>query len=305
MKCLEESKKFFFAKGKPFLEKEFPFLLDKIAVGLVGHGSECFGYDDEISADHDYSVGFDIFLTDEDEKKYGFPLERAYSKLVKENGRTVRHSRYGEGERGVKTINGFYSFYVGEKMPSSLADWLYIPDGYLAEAVNGEVFYDRLGEFSKRRELLKKGYPEDIRLKKLASCLFYAAQSGQYNYKRSLSRGENASAGLARSIFSENAAKAFYHINRAYPPYYKWLFKGLEELPFKGKDARALFEELATLAVGNERVEKIIEDVAKMLAELVSYDGLTQTKADYLEPIAEDVNARIKNPSLRNAPIML
>ena len=61
MKGLELSKKFFYEYGKPMLD-EFPDLLPYIAVGLVGSGSECYGYDDELSTDHDFSPEFCIFL---------------------------------------------------------------------------------------------------------------------------------------------------------------------------------------------------------------------------------------------------
>ena len=59
---LELSREFFDAYGKPMLEAQFPHLLPKLAAGLFGSGSECFGYDDEISRDHDFEPGFCIFL---------------------------------------------------------------------------------------------------------------------------------------------------------------------------------------------------------------------------------------------------
>ena len=84
MKGLELSKKFYEEYGRQMLEREFAPYLDRIAVGLAGRGSQCFGYDDEISSDHDFAPGFCIWLTEEDEQKIGFSLQRAYSKLPKE-----------------------------------------------------------------------------------------------------------------------------------------------------------------------------------------------------------------------------
>ena len=75
MKGLELSKAFYEEYGKEMLE-EFPELLPYLAAGLAGSGSECFGYDDEISADHDLEPGFCIFLPGEEivDRKSAFLL---------------------------------------------------------------------------------------------------------------------------------------------------------------------------------------------------------------------------------------
>ena len=62
---------------------QFPELQGHYAAGLVGEGSECFGYDDIISTDHDYFPRFFIWLDDEAYEKYGEPLQAAYEKLPK------------------------------------------------------------------------------------------------------------------------------------------------------------------------------------------------------------------------------
>ena len=62
MKGLELSKKYYLEFGKPMLERTFADPLPHIAVGLVGSGSECLGFDDEISTDHDFEPGFCIFI---------------------------------------------------------------------------------------------------------------------------------------------------------------------------------------------------------------------------------------------------
>ena len=66
MRGIELSEQYYETYGKPMLEKEFPQLLDLVARGLTGSGSECFGFDDEVSRDHDFEPGFCIFLPGED-----------------------------------------------------------------------------------------------------------------------------------------------------------------------------------------------------------------------------------------------
>ena len=83
MNGLELAKGYYEEYGKPMLENEFSDLLPLIAVGFVGSGSEHYGFDDEISRDHDFEPGFCIFLPGEDviDRKQQFKLERAYAKL--------------------------------------------------------------------------------------------------------------------------------------------------------------------------------------------------------------------------------
>ena len=49
MNGLEEAKLLYEQRGKDMLHTCFPEYEGRIAVGLAGHGSECFGYDDELS----------------------------------------------------------------------------------------------------------------------------------------------------------------------------------------------------------------------------------------------------------------
>lgn len=68
------------------LEEQFPQVLPLLAAGLTGSGSECFGFDDEISRDHDFEPGFCLFLPSEEvvDRRTAFLLERAYAKLPAE-----------------------------------------------------------------------------------------------------------------------------------------------------------------------------------------------------------------------------
>ena len=86
MNGLELARGYYEEFGKPMLEADFANILPFLAVGFVGSGSEHYGYDDEISRDHDFEPGFCIFLPDEDvvDRRHAFQLERAYAKLPKE-----------------------------------------------------------------------------------------------------------------------------------------------------------------------------------------------------------------------------
>lgn len=243
MKGIDISRAFYEEYGRPMIEKEFSEYANKIAVGLVGHGSECFRFDDEISCDHDFEPGFCLWLRDEDEKAIGFKLFRAYSKLPDEymGLRLKEKSAFGSNSKGVMTISDFYMQYTGRAgAPETLSDWLYTPSHYLAEATNGEVFFDPLGDFSRIREKIKHGMPEDVRLKKIASCALLMAQTGQYNYSRCLSHGEGGAARLALCEFVKEGIEVVFLLNKAHMPYYKWAFRSMASLPILGETSSAL-----------------------------------------------------------------
>ena len=53
MKLIQESEHIFIKYFLPKMQEDFSDVLEKACIGLVGEGSECFGFDDEISRDHD------------------------------------------------------------------------------------------------------------------------------------------------------------------------------------------------------------------------------------------------------------
>ena len=62
MTALELSRAFFLETALPDLREKFPDVAEKAAAGLAGNGSECFGYDDELSRDHDWGVDFFLWV---------------------------------------------------------------------------------------------------------------------------------------------------------------------------------------------------------------------------------------------------
>ncbi len=308
MKGIELSRAFYEQYGKKMISEQFAAYENRIAVGLVGHGSECFGYDDEISKDHDFEPGFCIWLTDNDEKEFGFKLFRAYSKLPDEfeGFKLKEKSLYGSGTKGVMTISDFYRQYTGRNgAPETTEDWLYTPSHYLAEAVNGEVFCDPLGEFTAIRDTIKNGMPEDVRLKKISSCAFYMAQYGQYNYSRCLAHGEGGAAALALSEFVKKGMEIVFLLNKTHMPYYKWAFRAMKDLPIMGESAYFLELLISPFERCSDQVVKGIEEFCSLIASELKNQGLSAAESDYLESHAYNINSRITDHRLRNMPIML
>ena len=153
MKGLELSKAFYEQYGRPMLHEQFADYEELIAVALCGSGSECFGYDDDVSTDHDFEPGFCLFLPGEDviDRRTAFLLERAYAKLPKEfeGFRRSLMNPVGGNRHGVMRMDDFFLQKVGAADGVLSAEqWLTIPEFYLAEATNGAVFRDDCGAFS-------------------------------------------------------------------------------------------------------------------------------------------------------------
>ncbi|MGI5976813.1 MAG: DUF4037 domain-containing protein [Candidatus Limivicinus sp.] len=305
MSFLDESRALYEKYGRELIHGSFPRYEGRIAAGLAGHGSQCFGYDDEISRDHDFEPGFCLWLTDEDDAAIGDELRRAYGQLPFE--KAGKHSALGDGSVGVQRISDFYRRYTGSSgAPEELMQWLYLPSHALAEAANGEVWRDDLGAFTKIRDEIKNGMPEDVRLKKLAACAAAMAQSGQYNYSRCLKRGEQGAAMLAADEFVRAAAQMIFLLNRRHMPYYKWLFRALGELEILG-DMREALEFLLTGdndSAGQETKAGVIEDISAAVIRELRAQKLSRGSWDYLEPHAFEITALIKNPELRSLHVM-
>lgn len=298
MKGLELSERYYRECGAPEIHRLFAAWEDRIAVGLAGDGSECFGFDDALSSDHDFGPRFVLWLTEEDASQIGAALQELYDSLP-ESYLSYRRpeSDRAAGRSGVMRIGDFYRRYTGcPDAPARLTDWLRIPEHLLAAATNGQVFTDALGEFSRIRSQLLLGYPQDVKRKKLAARLFAMAQAGQYNYPRMCKRGDPVAAHLALDNFVRSALSAAYLLNDRYAPYYKWLYRGACELPVLGDTAR----ELKTLYERDEaECIAAIEAICAQFVRQLQEQALTGSYSPFLVDHAEEVRRRIHDSSLR------
>ncbi len=308
MKGLELSEKFYYEHGEKVFKENFPDIFDKLAFGIAGSGSECFGYDDEISQDHDFEPGFCVFIPDDIDSRTEFQLERAYAKLPKEFMGYKRSplSPVGGNRHGVIKISSFFEEKTGSKTADiSSEGWFFIEEQFLAEATNGRIFCDNSRAMVQLREKITY-LPEDIRLKKLAGNVLLMAQSGQYNYSRCIKRGETAAAQLAVGEFVKSTLKVIFLLNKKYIPYYKWSFRALKELEILS----GLYDDLEYLiSSGNgekeaEKKQKMIENISACVIEELKKNELTRLNSPDLERHAYSVNDKIKDGEIRNLNIL-
>lgn len=321
---LELARQYYEAYGKGMIEEQFPQLADRIAIGLVGQGSECFGFDDEISMDHDYGPSFCMWLTEADYRQYGKALAEAYERLPKDfmgvPGRIV--STHGGGRVGVHETHTFYYGLLGtDTVPATAREWLYLPESRLAAVTNGAVFRDDLGEFSAFRNALLAYYPEDVRIKKIAARAAVMAQSGQYNYARLMKRRETTAAEMALAEFIKHTISMVYLLNRRYTPFYKWMHRGMRELPLLSDVSELLtmlaetpcqkeawegvkpMDYLYQLNSGDKKVV-IIEVICGMVVEELARQGLTTMQDGFLEAHTAEIMSHIKDDTIRSMHVM-
>jgi hypothetical protein len=310
MKGLELAERFYEAHGRPLLAERFAAYQDRIAVGLVGEGSECYGFDDELSRDHDWGPGFCLWLTASDYEEIGADLQEGYDALPRDY---AGHERRTEGpcagkRTGVFEITDFYRRFIRyDHVPAGLAQWRSLPETYLATATNGKVFTDPLGEFTAFRRGLLAFYPRDVWLKKLAARCATAGQTGQYNYGRCVARGELVAAHYALGSFIEAAISIVYILNKRYRPFYKWMHRGMKDLPLLGDSCYLLLAELCAETSGQDsfgRREGIVEEISALIVEHLTFEGLSDCESDFLLDHAHAVQAKIENQALRSLHVM-
>ena len=307
---LELSQRYWEKYGRPLLRQKYPQYAGRIAAGLVGHGSECYGFDDGYSRDHDFGPRFCLSLTDDDYAEIGSQLQEDYDSLPKrfmgyslEASASTPRSQGEHRRAGVFRIGDFFESVTGLREAPGDDEpllWLNIDEATLSAATNGKVFADPLGAFSSRRQGFKN-MPDDVRLALISQRAGMISQSGQYNFPRMSARGDTAAAMLCISQFAEAVTSLVFLINNpltvGYAPYYKWRFAALrsisarpatrlpqacgqlEQLMGSASDASRGQRDNPAYAHANALISQICNEIA---AEL-RYQGLTSVNEDFLE----------------------
>ncbi len=304
MRGLELSREYFFQVGLPAINEHCPEVLPHMATGLVGDGSECFGFDDRFSRDHDWGAAFVIWLDKDAFCEYGQRLGRIYDSLPGDFMGYPRRvcSDYARDRVGVLEIGAFYAKFLGRNTPPvTLDDWRRLPEQNLAVATNGEVFMDNCADFTRFREMLLEFYPRDVMLKKMAARAMSMGQSGGYNYLRCAGRGEWVACEQALARFINNAVSMVFLINKRYRPFYKWMHRALKNLPVLGEAVHQIMNDIVlTPAQEYEKRFDLTEEISSLIIECLKQNGLTTSHSDFILDHAEQIQLRIDDEYLRN-----
>lgn len=328
---MQLAKEYWQTYGKQLLElPKFRDYKNRIAAGLVGHGSECYGFDDEISRDHDFGPGFCLWLTDEDYKKIGDDLQAAYNDLPQEfagfgsRKETPRAKSCESSKRvGVFSISEFFENITGFSAAPSKNEphlWLSLSEPTLAAATNGQIFADPLGEFSKTRQSFKL-MPDDVRISLISRRLGMMAQAGQYNVPRMLARKDGAAAWLSINEFVRATASIVFLLNNpisaGYLPYYKWQFAALRKISARmasrlsgvANQLESLMRLSSAACFGGigfgegtkgsseaeSKINEIIQNVCNEVVQELKYQGLSDCNETFLEWQRPYVEAHINS----------
>lgn len=267
------------------IELNLPDLAPYMCLALVGTGSECLGFDDAISEDHDFTKRCQLFLPADIHETNKERLQSYFK-------------NYAYGTVQIECISEFYQRYtLYPEGPQCEKEFRRVPQDLLCTATNGEVFLDNFGSFTHIRQRLLAYYPEDIRLRKIAYELNQLAQSGQYNLPRMLQRGDTIAASLALHQFVHHYMLLVHLFNKSYAPFYKWLYRHSCTLPILGNTVKHGIVELLDAPITDTKSH--IDRLCSAIIQELQRNGLSTSPIDFLTYQAKEVIQRIQDPLLR------
>lgn len=291
MNGLELSKKYFNEVLYKKIKENFDI---PISAGLVGYGSECYGFDDLISRDHDFYPMPCIWIREKDYIENKEKIENFMNSLDRKymGFEVINKSEWGENRRGFLNIEDYiYSFLGSTKGPQNDMEFRNIPQYLLSSFTNGEIFIDELGIITKMREKVKY-YPEDIRLNMMSTRCMKIHREGVYNYIRCIRRNEYVASTQALGLFITNVIELYFLINKMYCPYYKWQHKMLKSIE---PEVYELLKKLVLQETSYNSKINIIDEISNKIVEDLGIEN-----ARDLCDCGIIIQSKIKNNEIRN-----
>ena len=231
---------------------------------LIGRGSEVFGFDTEISQDHDWSARCVIFTNEVE------AVRQAMAKQLPEKFEGF------ETKVEVTEASIFFGAFLGFSPHNmTVVDWLSTPTQTLRELTSGAVFKES-DELSHLRDMLKF-YPKDIQLYILEAQWERIGQEMAFMGRCGTVDDNIGSALVCARLFSYIMRLCFLYEGQ-YPPYWKWFGTAFSQLDCAG-DFKEIIEVGLAAKDWKER-EKYLCEAYVALGKVHNKCGITA----YVEP---------------------
>jgi hypothetical protein len=261
----------------PVLRASFPDDFDRLAVAVVGTGSDVLGLDDEISRDHHWGPRANVLYLKEDAGNLKRRLNAVFAEKL------PRRFRNFDVHVNVGNLTGvccsaveefFQRFLQTDQLPARDLDWLALCEVDLFHVTAGQVVYDGPGELTRRRQALSY-YPDNVWKKRIADwCMYVSGRDAPYNIHRVSKRGDDLTCTIYFGMCVKRLMELCFALNRRYAPYTKWLNRTFRTLPRFADELAPLIDDAFRANSWKRRVKILIEAnyvVADALAQL----GLT------------------------------
>ncbi len=301
MKGLELSKAFFENAGRPIIEKISPSIMNSIAAGLIGEGSDVYGFDDELSTDHNWGPRFQIFLFEQNPiLKESIETALASSLQSKFDGYEIRQ---WPPEKGFKSFEVWFWPDFTEKLlglrqrPVDPMSYARVTEAQFFSLLSGSVFWDPNGDL-KRARTQWDHMPQEVWYWRL-----YWAWMNLYrrdDILRAFIHGEFEMSRILLCRYAEWTIRLGYLASRQYSPYRKWLLRMFKTLSGMERIHDSISNAINTQDVptGFERLEHAIALLKEMMVEkryLPSGIGDTTHENNLVQkPVKSDMDANLE-----------
>jgi len=259
---LDLSQEFINSVLLPLLQHEIPEQLPRLAVAVVGTGSDVLGLDDEISRDHHWGPRANVMYVRQDAQQMEPLLKRLFQDRLPDTfcGYDVQANIANMTGVCCCTVEGFFEKFLGtDRLPETDLDWVNLCEVDLFHVTAGKVLYDGLGELTRRREALSY-YPENVWKKRIADwCMYVAGRDAPYNIHRVSKRNDEMTSTMYLAYCLKRSMEMCFALNRQYAPYTKWLNRTFRALPKYAADVAPLLDQVIAEPAWIKRVKLLIE----------------------------------------------
>lgn len=260
----------------PVLRARHGDLVDVVAVGVAGTGSDVLGLDDDISRDHHWGPRAAVLLPDEHANRVGEIRATLAGKLPDAyQGYKVHLDPDNRTGVCVDHLSSYLHWFLGtSRLPEADEDWFGLCETDLLHVTAGEVFHDPGGWWTAVRERLAY-YPDRVWRKRVADwCMYVTGRDAPYNLHRVSRRGDEVASQIYFGQTIRRMLELGFAIEKRYAPYPKWQHRLFRRVGGCSGQVLSILERVLEETHWSKRVEGLIEInhvYAHRLAEL----GLT------------------------------